>query len=66
MDRAQYSMLQKLHKQLLFQSSHDQLTGLMNRREFESCVDKAIDDAKISNSKHALLYLDLDNLLQRL
>ena len=60
MDRAQYSMLQKLHKQLLFQSSHDQLTGLMNRREFEGCVDKAVDDAKISNSKHALLYLDLD------
>lgn len=60
MDRAQYSMLQKLHKQLLFQSSHDQLTGLMNRREFEMCTEKAIDDAKISNSKHALLYLDLD------
>ena len=60
MDRAQYSMLQKLHKQLLFQSSHDQLTGLINRREFEACVEKAIDDAKISNGKHALLYLDLD------
>ena len=60
MDRAQYSMLQKLHKQLLFQSSHDQLTGLMNRREFESNVDQAVDDAKISNGKHALLYIDLD------
>ena len=60
MDRAQYSMLQKLHKQLLFQSSHDQLTGLMNRREFEICLEKAIDDAKISNSKHALCYIDLD------
>ena len=35
MDRAQYSMLQKLHKQLLFQSSHDQLTGLINSSEFE-------------------------------
>ncbi len=60
MDRAQYSMLQKLHKQLLFQSSHDQLTGLINRREFEVCLDKAIDNAKISNSKHALCYIDLD------
>ena len=60
MDRAQYSMLQKLHKQLLFQSSHDQLTGLMNRREFESNVEQAIDDAKISNGKHALCYIDLD------
>lgn len=60
MDRAQYSMLQKLHKQLLFQSSHDQLTGLINRREFEICLEKAIDDARISNSKHALCYIDLD------
>ena len=60
MDRAQYSMLQKLHKQLLFQSAHDQLTGLINRREFELCLEKAIDDAKISNAKHALCYIDLD------
>ena len=60
MDRAQYSMLQKLHKQLLFQSSHDQLTGLINRREFEICLEKAVDDAKISNTKHALCYIDLD------
>lgn len=60
MDRAQYSMLQKLHKQLLFQSTHDQLTGLMNRREFEICLEQAIDDAKIANSKHALCYIDLD------
>jgi len=60
MDRAQYSMLQKLHKQLLFQSTHDPLTGLINRREFELCLEKAIDDAKISNGKHALCYIDLD------
>ena len=60
MDRAQYSMLQKLHKQLLFQSSHDPLTGLINRREFEISLEKAIDDAKISNGKHALCYIDLD------
>ena len=60
MDRAQYSMLQKLHKQLIFQSSHDPLTGLMNRREFEMSLEKAIDDAKISNAKHALCYIDLD------
>ena len=60
MDRAQYSMLQNLHKQLIFQSSHDQLTGLINRREFEISLEKAIDDAKISNGKHALCYIDLD------
>ena len=60
MDRAQYSMLQRLHKQLIHQAAHDQLTGLINRREFEESVAQAIDDAKISNSKHALCYIDLD------
>ncbi len=60
MDRAQYSMLQKLHGQLLFQTSHDALTGLMNRREFEKSLEQAIDDAKISNTKHTLCYIDLD------
>ena len=60
MDRAQYSMLQRLHKQLIHQAAHDQLTGLINRREFEDSVAHAIDDAKISNAKHALCYIDLD------
>ncbi len=61
MDRAQYSMLQKLHQQLLFQSSHDELTGLINRREFINCIQHAVDDAKQSKSKHAVCYIDIDN-----
>lgn len=60
MDRAQYSMLQKLHKQLLFQSSHDQLTGLIGRREFEISLEEVVDDAKIAKRKHVLCYMDLD------
>ncbi len=61
MDRAQYSMLQKLHKQLLFQSSHDELTGLVNRREFLKCMQQAVDDAKQSKNKHAICYIDIDD-----
>lgn len=60
MDRAQYSMLQKLHEQLLYQSSHDPLTGLINRREFERHIQDAIDDAKLHGHKHALCFIDLD------
>jgi len=60
MDRAQYSMLQKLHEQLLFQSSHDPLTGLINRREFERHIQDAIDDAKLESHKHVLCFIDLD------
>jgi len=61
MDRAQYSMLQKLHQQLLFQSSHDELTGLINRREFLTCMQHAVEDAKQSKNKHAICYIDIDN-----
>jgi len=60
MDRAQYSMLQKLHEQLLYQSSHDPLTGLINRREFERYIQDAIDDAKLESHKHVLCFIDLD------
>lgn len=35
MDRAQHSMLQRLHHQLIHETTHDNVTNLLNRREFE-------------------------------
>jgi diguanylate cyclase (GGDEF)-like protein len=61
MDRAQYGMLQKLHKQLLFQSTHDELTGLINRREFLNCIQHALEDSKLSSEKHSVCYIDIDD-----
>lgn len=60
MSRAQYSMLQKLHKQMLFESTHDSLTGLINRREFETLLGEAINEAKALHQTHALCIVDLD------
>jgi diguanylate cyclase (GGDEF)-like protein len=60
MDRAQYSMLQGLHQQLLHQSTHDQLTGLMSRREFGKLLDDVLSLAKEDKSRHALCFIDLD------
>ena len=60
MDRAQYSMLQDLHQQLLHQSTHDQLTGLNSRREFEKQLDEVLSQAKENQSRHALCFIDLD------
>ena len=60
MDRAQYSMLQDLHQQLLYQSTHDQLTGLISRREFEKCLDKVLSLAKEHKSRHAVCFINLD------
>ncbi|HEC19131.1 MAG TPA: DUF1631 family protein [Gammaproteobacteria bacterium] len=60
MDRAQYAMLEDLHQQLLFQSTHDQLTGLISRREFENHLNDLVSLAKENKSRHALCFLDLD------
>ena len=45
---------------LAYQSSHDALTGLINRREFERRVERTIAQARSEAATHALLYLDLD------
>ena len=50
-----------LFRQLSYQASHDTLTGLLNRREFENCLTTAIDRIQDNSEKtHALLYVDLD------
>lgn len=48
------------NRQLSYQASHDSLTGLINRREFEHRVERAIRHAHLQSATHALLYLDLD------
>ncbi|WP_425253000.1 EAL domain-containing protein [Janthinobacterium sp. NFX145] len=50
----------KLSQQLSWHATHDTLTGLINRREFEHLVAGALHTAKEEGHVHALLYLDLD------
>jgi diguanylate cyclase (GGDEF)-like protein/PAS domain S-box-containing protein len=51
----------RLHRALHYQASHDALTGLINRREFENRLTAAVEDARQNaQSRHVLLYLDLD------
>jgi diguanylate cyclase (GGDEF)-like protein/PAS domain S-box-containing protein len=49
-----------LSQQLRFQASHDALTGLVNRREFENRLERAAQSAESGRSEHAVCYLDLD------
>ena len=49
-----------LARELKYQASHDALTGLFNRREFEQRVHQALENAQTEASEHALCYLDLD------
>ena len=46
--------------QLSYQASHDALTGLINRREFEHRLGLALASAREHGRQHAMLYLDLD------
>ncbi len=41
-------------------ASHDALTGLLNRREFERRVSMALVENQYAAGNHAVLYLDLD------
>ncbi len=60
LDRAQYSMLQKMHHELLHETTHDHLTGLINRREFEHRLNAALATARQDNLQHSICYIDLD------
>lgn len=50
----------KLTEHLSYQAKHDPLTGLINRREFEWSLDKALISAKQQGLVHCLCYIDLD------
>lgn len=54
------SKTRELADQLNYQASHDSLTGLMNRREFEQRLHAVIEQAAIGGSDKVLCYLDLD------
>ncbi len=49
-----------LSRQLTHQASHDPLTGLINRREFEERLQRMIADARKNNTHHVLCFMDLD------
>lgn len=54
------SRARTLARQLAHQASHDFLTGLVNRHEFERRVGRALQRAQQEAITHALCFLDLD------
>ena len=54
------SELRSLSK-MTYQATHDSLTGLINRREFERRVNHALEHARNGDGRYVLCYLDLDN-----
>ena len=50
----------ELNRRLSYHASHDILTGLVNRREFENRLERALKSAKARETSYAVCYLDLD------
>ena len=47
-------------QQLSYQARHDVLTGLINRREIETRLERALANARELGSQHVFCYMDLD------
>ena len=67
-DEVQYAVVQiqditearELSERLSYQATHDGLTDLVNRQEFERRLDRIIESQIEENSEHVLCYFDLD------
>lgn len=54
------STARALTEQLSYQATHDVLTDLVNRREFERRLKEAINSARFHGAEHVMCYIDLD------
>jgi len=50
----------RLSGEMSYRASHDSLTGLVNRAEFETRLNRVLSKAHEDRSEHALLFIDLD------
>ena len=50
----------RLTGEMSWRATHDDLTGLVNRTEFEARLGRLLQAAHDSSGEHALLYIDLD------
>ncbi len=51
----------RVGQRLSFEASHDVLTGLTNRREFERQLAHLLAASRVEDSNHVVLYIDLDH-----
>ena len=54
------TVLQTMAQQMSHQATHDALTGLFNRQEFENRLVSLLEIVQKTGQQHAMLYLDLD------
>lgn len=51
---------QRLSQEIAFQATHDELTGLGNRRAFEQALAECFERTRSHDQHHVVCYLDLD------
>jgi diguanylate cyclase (GGDEF)-like protein len=49
-----------MHNKLTHQATHDELTGLINRKEFERELERILGVAKLNKTQHVVAFMDLD------
>lgn len=54
------SLTRRMEKRALWDSTHDLLTGLANRRDFEARIDASLARARATGEQDVFCYLDLD------
>ena len=50
----------RLSREMTFRATHDALTGLFNRDEFEARVERTLTECSEQDTDNALMYIDLD------
>jgi diguanylate cyclase (GGDEF)-like protein/PAS domain S-box-containing protein len=51
----------RMVREMAMRATHDALTGLANRTEFELRLARALDDAAVQGVQHSVMYVDLDH-----
>lgn len=59
-DQGLYDMIQHIYKQLSHHTTHDNLTNLLNRKEFEKLLTKSLQAKETRDIPRSFAYLDLD------
>ncbi|WP_339648043.1 DUF1631 family protein [Halopseudomonas pelagia] len=53
------ALVQKIYDKLSFDSAHDQLTGLLTRKEFSRCLAQCVAQAQQEQTAHTLIFFDI-------
>ncbi|WP_426415912.1 DUF1631 family protein [Aestuariirhabdus sp. LZHN29] len=60
LDRGMFNIVQNVYRDMAYQTSHDQLTGLLSRKSFEKQLYNLINSGSEDIRTHTLCFIDVD------